>query len=234
MKLSKFDRGIISGLILVASVNIFSDYLGENFPDFKKGIGLVILILLIIWLTFNIIRIVIHLVTYGRYAIEIFLLDDKNNLLLIYHPYHKRWIPPGGRLKLFELPHEALVKKLKEESGLDENNFELHPVFHGDYFPKIIGKAEKVPRPYIVQKEHRMQRRFVKFHYDFIYVCRFVGTKPNLDTNINGDLYKPTWFNIENVEKISKEEGKPFDDVIDTYKNILKKISEKTKRNVIE
>lgn len=43
----------------------------------------------------------------------------KNKVLLIFHRTHNFWLPVGGHIELDEDPEEALLREVREESGLE-------------------------------------------------------------------------------------------------------------------
>ena len=47
-----------------------------------------------------------------------FIVDDGRTLLL-YHNQIRKWLPPGGHIHRDELPCDAAVREVREESGLD-------------------------------------------------------------------------------------------------------------------
>ena len=50
-------------------------------------------------------------------AITHIVYNDK--ALLLFHKKYKIWVPVGGHIERDELPHEAALREIKEESGLD-------------------------------------------------------------------------------------------------------------------
>ena len=45
------------------------------------------------------------------------LVIHKNKVLLIFHPYIKRWFQPGGHIDEGELPVDAAIREVYEETG---------------------------------------------------------------------------------------------------------------------
>ena len=151
----------------------------------------------------------------GGYAVLIFFLNAKYELLLIRHPFHKCYLPPGGGLKEGELPHTAVAERLREETGI--LNFKFHPDFHN---PNLVisEKVEDVPGPYSVHLELRPQSTGSEFHYAFVYVCCFEGADEPI---LTAKDYQPTWMSLETIYKLPKGQI-PFDDIMVRYEDILR------------
>jgi 8-oxo-dGTP diphosphatase len=63
------------------------------------------------------------------------ILDDKNNILLTKRnipPFKDMWCLPGGHIDKFETAKTAVIREVKEETGLD-----FEPTFF-KYFDEII------------------------------------------------------------------------------------------------
>lgn len=52
------------------------------------------------------------------YTISAFIVHD-GNVLLVNHPRYDKWIPVGGHIELDENPEEALLREVREETGLE-------------------------------------------------------------------------------------------------------------------
>jgi hypothetical protein len=110
---------------------------------------------------------------------------------------------------------------LQEEAGISEDQLEFHPLFHDPHLP-ISELVERVPRPYSVHREYRSQRGFVKFHYAFVYVCRFSGGNEVLHPV---EQYHPAWYSLQQVESMGRN-NRPFDDAIILYRELLRKVQQ--------
>lgn len=44
---------------------------------------------------------------------------NEGHILLIWHKKLQRWLPPGGVIDPNEIPDDAVVREVKEETGLD-------------------------------------------------------------------------------------------------------------------
>ena len=47
------------------------------------------------------------------------IIRDDYRMLLIWHKRHKEWLPPGGHIKQDETPNDAVVREVREETGLE-------------------------------------------------------------------------------------------------------------------
>lgn len=43
---------------------------------------------------------------------------DRGRVLLHCHPKQQLWLPPGGHIERDELPHDAALREIREETGL--------------------------------------------------------------------------------------------------------------------
>jgi 8-oxo-dGTP pyrophosphatase MutT (NUDIX family) len=86
----------------------------------------------------------------------------KNKVLL--HPHKKLgiWLPPGGHIDRDELPEEAALREIREETGLDVEIYQAGPV-------RVFKDVQVLLQPYVVLLEtinpfHQ--------HIDFNYFAR--------------------------------------------------------------
>ncbi len=85
----------------------------------------------------------------------------QNKTLLLLHKRSGRWLPPGGHIDRDELPEEAAVREVKEETGLDVTLLESDaPLHFGD------DAARRLIRPFHIILENINPYHQ---HIDFIY-----------------------------------------------------------------
>jgi 8-oxo-dGTP pyrophosphatase MutT (NUDIX family) len=103
-----------------------------------------------------------------------FVVHD-NSIALHWHRKVKAWLPPGGHIEDNEDPVQAVLREIKEESGLEADVVPTapHPGVDLDYpthvQPPFTILVEDIQDP--VQGYHQ--------HIDMIYFCRLAGP-PNL------------------------------------------------------
>jgi len=216
--MKKSDQFFLIAVITATAVNVASNFLFETFHDLSKYFCLGVVLALVVWGLYRLAELILNHYKTGRFAVLIFFLNSKNELLLIQHPFHKRFLPVGGRLKPGELPHEAVKKRLKEEAGI--SNFIFHPDFHNENL-MISELVENVPRPHSVHKEFRKQRGPVWFHYAFVYVCKFSTNDENID---DSNEHRPSWKTLQQIKRLPQA-TRPFDDIINEFGDILKQLN---------
>jgi ADP-ribose pyrophosphatase YjhB (NUDIX family) len=215
--MKKFDKFFLSAVFLSILINVSSSFIDSKFPLLSEYSFYVIGVALLFWILYRIGELVFNYIRYGRFAVLVFFVNSKKELLLVKHPFHGCYLPVGGRLNQWELPHNAVKRKLSEEAGIKD--FIFHPKFHNENL-MISEIVENVPRPYSVHMEHRNQRGIVKFHYAFVYVCKFKGRDEPIEI---ANEHQPCWKNIEDIRKLAKG-LRPFDDIIIRYEDILTQI----------
>lgn len=93
----------------------------------------------------------------------VYILNDKRQLLLLFHKKLNVWIPPGGHIEEGELTHESARREVYEETGLGIQFLNLHPL-HGI----LDERACVLPQPLLIQSENQGDH----IHEDFVYVAR--------------------------------------------------------------
>lgn len=205
-----FSPMVLPAALVGLSTNIFTGLL----PNLSQWIGWISLVFLsassILYFTQYVSRRIIP----KRFANLIYVVDKKENLATIAHPYHGRVQPPGSRLGYHEGPHEAITRVLHDELGLDPRKVEIWSRTDA----KKFGDVELVPTPIQVQVERHKQRLGVKAHYDYVYLCRVADERPPLKSPL-----QPSWKSIRELEELRDTDTKlrPFADVIPTFKEIL-------------
>jgi 8-oxo-dGTP pyrophosphatase MutT (NUDIX family) len=137
-----------------------------------------------------------------RYAATAIVLRG-DEVLMIYHPFYSKWLPPGSRVHFQEYPEMAVKRAVLEETGYEVI---FDPSVH--YPEKSVDRDTwQLPQPYYVAREEEGHRSGVKIHYDFYYVCRTTGQKPQRRGTLDHK-----WFSVMDIRQLV-DEGSLFPDV---------------------
>lgn len=165
-----------------------------------------------------------------RFANLTFIISiESGRTALGYHPFLKRWLPPGRRLKINEAPDESIYDIIEDQLGIIESKIvSFYPTVREseikdyDDHEKKGGKVVICEKPYQVQREIREQRDGIPEHYDFVYVCLV-----NEEIKLTG-VRKASWFNLYDIKMMSEDNDskkrKTFPDVFYSYKKIVKNL----------
>ncbi len=102
-----------------------------------------------------------------------FVVQDGRTLLL-WHKKLQAWLPPGGHLEPNELPEDAAVREVLEETGLDV---------------RIIGDRQKLGSvPVLIQPVCTLLEQITPYHehIDFIYFALVSGGELRLNPRESG------------------------------------------------
>jgi ADP-ribose pyrophosphatase YjhB (NUDIX family) len=104
----------------------------------------------------------------GGYVVE------SQRVLLMWHSRLDRWVPPGGRIAMSrgEYPHEAVIRGVKAECGLDISIGLTKELVQGDNL------TSPVPSP-VAMQEIRLDSG--EYYLDMVYFCRRTGGSVILD-----------------------------------------------------
>jgi len=91
--------------------------------------------------------------------------------LLLFHKKLQKWLPPGGHIEPNETPPEAVIREVKEETGLD---IEL---ISEDHITVDRWNAKSIPRPFLCLLEeipaHKQEPAHQ--HVDLIFLAKPIG-----------------------------------------------------------
>ncbi|TDT52062.1 NUDIX domain-containing protein [Fonticella tunisiensis] len=122
-------------------------------------------------------------------AVAVYILNKDNKVLLLLHKKLCSWLPPGGHVEDNELIHEAAIREVEEETGL-----EIEFIYNTkDINDKNDEKARILPHPILVQLEDLGDH----YHEDFVYLAR-----AKCDEIINLENHQIGWFSIEEAKKL--------------------------------
>lgn len=129
-------------------------------------------------------------------ATAIILNDTQSEILLIKRRDNGQWFPPGGHVKRGELPYEAVLREVREETGYDARL--LH---QPDNVGKVVASALFTPQPYcllLVDIQTHCHHDFVYLCglHDFVYLCGLTALVGKPEGKIH-------WFALEEVQYIA-------------------------------
>lgn len=122
------------------------------------------------------------------------LIVKDRKVLLIYHKKLNIWLHPGGHIENTENPDEALIREVKEETGLD---IEIIGERDND-LADIKTDVSVLHNPYVILCEWVGNH----YHNDMVYLCRIVGNNDILQ-------YSPSesrgikFFGVEDLDSIN-------------------------------
>ena len=88
------------------------------------------------------------------------------NVLLIHHKRIGAWLPPGGHIQPGEMPHEAAVREVFEETGVEV-------AVLSEAVPNTASTEHFfLPNPLAIHAVHAVEKQESLYHLDLVYICR--------------------------------------------------------------
>lgn len=167
------------------------------------------------------------LLGYAATGIPFILSEPRNpKVVLIFNDNLQHWLPPGGHFNpgMDEVPSEALVRKIREETGA-----RAKVIWNGQDFNPRRGKVEVSPAPAFVLLEdltalpYRASTEIHRRHYDLNYICEILTEEEVADDCLIVELGEmpaedPFSFVRERIEAKARElrqESVILDDVVE-------------------
>jgi len=121
-----------------------------------------------------------------------FVFNEQNEILMIKHKKLGVWLPPGGHIDENELPCEAVLREIHEETGVKAS---IVTVAHDIGIPT---HSCELPLPMQVLLED-IDGNGLHNHIDMIYLCRAeVSTLHPQENEVDGI----GWFTLADVLRL--------------------------------
>lgn len=93
---------------------------------------------------------------------------DRTKLLMIHHKKLNKWLPAGGHIEPNEIPHEAAIREVKEETGVSASIVENIAI--PDLRLKSITDTQ-IPTPYALTYQiiPKTSKEAEHIHLDMLY-----------------------------------------------------------------
>jgi ADP-ribose pyrophosphatase YjhB (NUDIX family) len=147
-----------------------------------------------------------------QFTATVYVIQNEN-VLLLFHPKHRKWLPPGGHLEANETPPECAHREVLEETGLSIELIKEEHIWIDQQ------NAISCERPYLCLIENIPEHNGTASHQhiDFIYLARPIG----------GTLHPCSselrWFTLEEVRQLKPDEI--FADTQEIVATIMKQTS---------
>jgi 8-oxo-dGTP pyrophosphatase MutT (NUDIX family) len=120
------------------------------------------------------------------------LVLHQEHVLLVHHKRIGAWLPPGGHIEDRELPHEAAVREIYEETGVQVEVLSASLVDTGN------ADAFLLPSPLCMHAIQAREKGQELYHLDIAYLCR-----PILDVHLQSDKTLPELTIAEEVHDVA-------------------------------
>lgn len=118
------------------------------------------------------------------------VFNSRKEILMINHKKLNVWLPPGGHIEENELPEDAVLREIQEETGVKAKIVSIKKEL--DLCDKHCRELET---PFIVLLED-IERDGTHNHIDMIYICEAINEDIVPDqTEVQGI----GWFTVEEI-----------------------------------
>ena len=128
------------------------------------------------------------------------VFNDKNEILMVNHAKLRVWLPPGGHVNENELPCDAVLREIFEETGVTAR---VMPNRRGVGTPR----CPELTMPFTILLED-IEGDGTHNHIDMIYLCKAITGEINPQAS---EVRGAGWFTFEQIIEL-----KTFDNVLRT------------------
>lgn len=131
------------------------------------------------------------------------VIISNGHTLLIHHKRIGAWLPPGGHVEVDELPHEAAVREVLEETGV------LVEILSDNLLDTGDPDAFLLPSPLCTHAVRAHEKGHDLYHFDIVYLCRPVVKQATIDPESklpvlvqNAEVHESRWVRLENMGEL--------------------------------
>lgn len=115
--------------------------------------------------------------------------------ILVLHKKLGTWLPPGGHVEENELPQDAALREIREETGIEAELINTNQ--------RVFGELKKLDCEKCVQliAPHNLQLELIEenhYHIDFVYFAKALGEKTG---EKNGESHEVKWFSQKDLDE---------------------------------
>jgi len=138
-----------------------------------------------------------------------YVFNSKNKILMIRHNKLKVWLPPGGHIDENELPDDAVLREIYEETGI-----KAEIVSNKQLLNMTDEYCRELNTPFAVCLDD-IERNGTHNHINMIYICRALNENDDLIPQ-ESEVYGIGWFAYEEIKKLET-----CDNVVKTISNMI-------------
>jgi 8-oxo-dGTP pyrophosphatase MutT (NUDIX family) len=140
---------------------------------------------------------------------------DAGKVLMIFHRKLQKWLPPGGHVDPNELPTEAGIREVLEETGVEIKIISDEHVWIDRW------NARSLPRPYLCLLENLPAHgdQPAHQHIDLIYLGQPIGGSINKSDK---GIEEIRWFSLEEIDALEPD----VDIFVETQQTLRKLLAE--------
>ncbi len=144
-----------------------------------------------------------------QFTVSVFVTDGLKTLLIRHRKYGK-WLQPGGHLEENEIPTEAAIREVLEETGITVELVAQEPFIIDEPHAKTL------VRPFVCLLEEipAHAKEPVHQHIDLIYLGRPTDREQTIAQE------HCCWFDLSELEQLHRE-GVLFPEILDIAKHVL-------------
>ncbi|MCL2834155.1 MAG: NUDIX domain-containing protein [Treponema sp.] len=132
------------------------------------------------------------------------VFNSKMQILMIRHKKLNVWLPPGGHIEDNELPQEAVLREVLEETGIRSKVLQV-----SSQLSLSDNHCRELERPFILLLED-IEGDGLHNHIDMVFICKALSEELNMQKSEVNDI---GWFNIDQIYQLET-----FENVIQSIK----------------
>jgi len=141
------------------------------------------------------------------------VFNENRQILMIKHKEQGKWLPPGGHVDENELPCQAVVREVLEETGVEVLVLSSVPGLE-----LSGGVARELPLPLRIMHVD-VEGTGLYNYIDMLYLCRAISTDT---TPQEAEIDDIGWFSPEEAVKMDT-----YEDIIKTIESAIKLMDKK-------
>lgn len=119
-----------------------------------------------------------YLLNTATIGVKAMIINQQQEVLLVKHTYMPGWHLPGGGVEPGETPKTAIIREVKEETGILVKD---KPHLFAIYTHQIMGASD----------------------YPMLYIIKAFTELPN--AKLSGEIAKAQWFHVNNLPEDTTE-----------------------------